>query len=335
MRREVAWPINVSERPFHPYCLQFNRPKTTLPLHFSSLKTSNSALEMKPAFCYKGFTGVKEDHEFPWIRNGSFQLGTEIFGDRSFLNSSSTKPPEFVANSCIQHTFKDKESRKKYQEHNFRYLSTMPPSRPKSRRFSMTYVALIAGAILRFPEKKLTLAQIYQVIEKTFPEFTVTRAGWKNTVRHNLSLHECFVKGEVAANGKSCYWHIHPAYIARFSKGDFRKRPSRELCVLDGHTSLPRVGFDRTQPYTVPFAFGGANSLVEFPSTSKPLHYPTSSSSALTPLVSATPNSSTEWLREYKPYPYYYLFSPLNATLNSHQREKSLRAGNSLYSSNH
>ena len=294
-------------------------------------------LAMNAAFCFKGLPGLKEDDEFSWSRNRPFQLRADLVGNCSFTKKSSTKLPEFVANTCIQSTL-DQES-KKLEEFDMQYLSAMPSSRPKSRRFSMTYVALIASAILRFPEKRLTLSQIYQVIEKSFPEFTVSRTGWKNTVRHNLSLHECFVKGDVSANGKSCYWHIHPAYIARFSKGDFRKRPSRDLCVVDDRTTqFPRVHFDRPQPYTIPYAFGGANSRFNFPyvgenhSASQVL-YPTFSSSVLTPNVNTSTHSSTEWLRQYKPYPYYYLFSPKSAPFNSYQREKSSFANDSIHSS--
>lgn len=97
------------------------------------------------------------------------------------------------------------------------------------KRFSMSYVGLVATAILRSPYHQLSLSEIYQDIDARFPEFTASRVGWKNTVRHNLSLHDCFVKGELAANGKSCYWRIHPAYIERFSRGDYRKRPTKEI----------------------------------------------------------------------------------------------------------
>lgn len=280
---------------------------------------------MRPAFCHKtyhGIPGLKEVQDFPWPMNRTFPLGAESVGGHSRIKTNSTRLSNFTTSSCTEHTFNDQESKlHKYEGH--RFLSAIPPSRPKTRRFSMTYVALIASAILRYPEKRLTLSQIYQVIEKAFPEFTVSRAGWKNTVRHNLSLHECFVKGEVAANGKSCYWHIHPAYITRFSKGDFRKRPSRELCLFDDHTSLSRVDFDRTQTFAVPYAFGGANSLFPFTPTSEAL-CPASANPVLIPRVGkyTAAHPSTDWLREYKPYPYHYLFSPVNVALSSHHREK-------------
>lgn len=293
---------------------------------------------MQPTYCFQGLPGLKEDYEISWARNRPFSLGTEFVRDHSFLKPFSTKLPGFVPTTCIQQTIEAGQVNKKREELNFGFLNGIVPSRPKSKRFSMTYVALIASAILRVPEKRLTLAQIYQVIEKTFPEFTISRAGWKNTVRHNLSLHECFVKGDVAANGKSCYWHIHPAYISRFSKGDFRKRPHRELCTLDEHRSFPRVSFDRIQPYPVPYVLGTPNTRFDFNPCVGTQRQAASQKTLLSghvqkPLLNAAAHSSTEWLNEYKPYPYYYLFSPRNASQISQQTEKDLRAESSVCSS--
>ena len=99
----------------------------------------------------------------------------------------------------------------------------------RRKKSEMSYVALISRAILTSPGKKLTLSEIYQFIEKHFPEFVECRVGWKNTVRHNLSLHNCFIKGELAQHGKSCYWRVHPRYVSRFVLGDFRRQPIRDL----------------------------------------------------------------------------------------------------------
>lgn len=294
---------------------------------------------MQPTYCYQGVPGLKEDYQFSWARNRPFTLSTEMVREHSFLKPFSTKFPGIPPATCVQQAIEAPVS-KKHEELNFGFLTGIVPSRPKSKRFSMTYVALIASAILRVPEKRLTLAQIYQVIEKTFPEFTVSRAGWKNTVRHNLSLHECFVKGEVAANGKSCYWHIHPAYITRFSKGDFRKRPHREICTLEEHRSFPRVSFDRIQPYPVPYMLGAANTRLDFnpyvgAERQAASHKTLFSGSVQKPCLNTAAHSSTEWLNEYKPYPYYYLFSPRNASQISPQTEKQLRVDTSVSSSSH
>ena len=83
---------------------------------------------------------------------------------------------------------------------------------------------MIANAILAAPEKKLCLQEVYESIEKAYPYFRTAHPGWRNSVRHNLSLHECFCKGERCENGKGHYWCIHPANLQDFLRGDFRRR---------------------------------------------------------------------------------------------------------------
>ena len=87
-----------------------------------------------------------------------------------------------------------------------------------------SYTAIIAQAILSSTDKKLPLGCIYEYISEHFPEFLKKGQGWRNCVRHNLSLSECFIKAGRARNGRGNYWGIHPRYIKNFSKGDFRKR---------------------------------------------------------------------------------------------------------------
>lgn len=89
---------------------------------------------------------------------------------------------------------------------------------------SPSYTAIIAQAILSAPDKKLPLGSIYDYIAENFPEFLKKGQGWRNCVRHNLSLSECFIKAGRARNGRGNYWGIHPRYLKNFSKGDFRKR---------------------------------------------------------------------------------------------------------------
>ena len=87
-----------------------------------------------------------------------------------------------------------------------------------------SYIGLIALAILSSPEKKLVLSDIYQWILDNYSYFHTRGSGWRNSIRHNLSLNDCFMKSGRSANGKGHYWTIHPANMEDFSRGDFRRR---------------------------------------------------------------------------------------------------------------
>lgn len=87
-----------------------------------------------------------------------------------------------------------------------------------------SYIGLIALAILSSPEKRLVLSDIYQYILDNYSYFHNRGSGWRNSIRHNLSLNDCFMKAGRSANGKGHYWTIHPANLDDFSRGDFRRR---------------------------------------------------------------------------------------------------------------
>ncbi|NWH61273.1 FOXM1 protein, partial [Geococcyx californianus] len=79
-----------------------------------------------------------------------------------------------------------------------------------SERPPYSYMAMIQFAINSTEKKRMTLKDIYTWIEDHFPYFKhVAKPGWKNSIRHNLSLHDMFVR-ETSANGKFSFWTIHP-----------------------------------------------------------------------------------------------------------------------------
>ena len=102
-----------------------------------------------------------------------------------------------------------------------------------SRNLTETFVAVIAQGILSVPSKRMTLSSIYNFIAKSFPHFDKEKGpGWRNSVRHNLSSNDCFVKASRAENGKGHYWMIHPKDLPEFSKGNYRRprKPRRPRC---------------------------------------------------------------------------------------------------------
>ena len=94
---------------------------------------------------------------------------------------------------------------------------------------TQSYISIISTAILTKPDKKILLHEIYEFFEEKFPYFKyVESQAWKNSIRHNLSLNECFIKNGRSDNGKGNFWSVHPACISDFSRGDFRRRQARQ-----------------------------------------------------------------------------------------------------------
>lgn len=89
-------------------------------------------------------------------------------------------------------------------------------------RPSLTYIALIAKVILSSPSKKLNLASIYSAMEERFPYLRARGPGWRNSVRHNLSVNDCFVKVDRCEDGRGHYWGVHQAHLKDFQQGNFR-----------------------------------------------------------------------------------------------------------------
>ncbi|VVC44241.1 Fork head domain conserved site 2,Fork head domain,Winged helix-turn-helix DNA-binding domain,Fork [Cinara cedri] len=92
-----------------------------------------------------------------------------------------------------------------------------------------SYISLTAMAIWSAPEKMLPLSDIYKFISDRFPYYRKNTQRWQNSLRHNLSFNDCFVKIPRRPDrpGKGAYWALHPAALDMFENGSFLRRRKR------------------------------------------------------------------------------------------------------------
>ncbi|KAG7492489.1 hypothetical protein MATL_G00015120 [Megalops atlanticus] len=105
-----------------------------------------------------------------------------------------------------------------------------------------SFSLLIYMAIEQSPGKSLPVKDIYGWILQQFPYFNSAPAGWKNSVRHNLSLNKCFRKVDRSlgkASGKGSLWCVDPKYRPNLLQALKKQHlpPGHALCT--GHASPP------------------------------------------------------------------------------------------------
>jgi forkhead transcription factor HCM1 len=122
----------------------------------------------------------------------------------------------------------------------------MPSVEDDGNKPSYSYAMLIGMAILRAPNRRLTLAQIYKWISDTFAFYRNSQeTGWQNSIRHNLSLSKSFSKQERPKDdpGKGHYWVINPGFEKTYHKVKPARRPTNPDAFLSGYPNdLPRPG---------------------------------------------------------------------------------------------
>ncbi|OXG24483.1 hypothetical protein C366_00012 [Cryptococcus neoformans Tu401-1] len=140
-------------------------------------------------------------------------------------------------------------------------------------RPDMTHVQVIRLVIAASPRKMMTLAQIYQAIEERWPWHKAGGSTWKNSIRHNLSLNDCFINAErpthEGGSGKGGYWTVNDKLTgktARKLKRSLRSELENEMendeIETDGAGGPPH-------PHPYPQPNGHATY---FPSSFSPTH---------------------------------------------------------------
>ncbi|XP_025916128.1 forkhead box protein N4 [Apteryx rowi] len=105
-----------------------------------------------------------------------------------------------------------------------------------------SYSCLIAMALKNSKTGSLPVSEIYSFMKEHFPYFKTAPDGWKNSVRHNLSLNKCFEKVENKMSGtsrKGCLWALNPAKIDKMEE-EMQKWKRKDLAAI--HRSMANPG---------------------------------------------------------------------------------------------
>lgn len=131
------------------------------------------------------------------------------------------------------------------------------PQLHKNSKPPYSFSCLIFMAIEDSPVKALPVKEVYAWILDHFPYFRNAPTGWKNSVRHNLSLNKCFRKVEKASNlGKGSLWMVDSQYrpnlIQALSRAPF---PPPTAQNISSPEKVPRKSVSTRLPDPVLFPY--------------------------------------------------------------------------------
>lgn len=105
-----------------------------------------------------------------------------------------------------------------------------------------SYSCLIALALKNSRAGSLPVSEIYSFLCQHFPYFENAPSGWKNSVRHNLSLNKCFEKIERPATNsnqrKGCRWAMNPERICKMDE-EVQKWSRKDPAAIRGAMVYP------------------------------------------------------------------------------------------------
>lgn len=139
-----------------------------------------------------------------------------------------------------------------------------------------SYAMLIGLAILQSPEARLTLSQIYHWITTHFPYYKPRDAGWQNSIRHNLSLNDAFIKADKSIDGKGHFWQVKAGCENKFFKGDHSgdeiKKKLRALCATVEPVEASAFQVQTSTHQAIPSKSKPQESRESHPKAEEPVH---------------------------------------------------------------
>ncbi|XP_054714781.1 LOW QUALITY PROTEIN: forkhead box protein N3-like [Uloborus diversus] len=190
----------------------------------------------------KESNGIDDDEltSLAWLQDTNllknFQMGTYGIEGEDVLSDT---PSSDCLDDAIEHVTVNGFG----GEQTVESLSTHSPYNPTlhaSSKPPFSFSCLIFMAIEDSLHKALPVKDIYNWILTHFPYFQNAPTGWKNSVRHNLSLSKCFrkVEKEKGQNvGKGSLWCIDPEFRPNLIQA-LQKAPSMANVEFSNFTCM-------------------------------------------------------------------------------------------------
>ncbi|XP_038210682.1 uncharacterized protein LOC119831422 [Zerene cesonia] len=147
------------------------------------------------------------------LANGNKNQATILIDNSSLSNSRQ------IIKTSVGGTYTVENSQAKYVNTTSNKNNNAVGEFPKP---AYSYSCLIAMALKNSRTGSLPVSEIYNFMCQHFPYFKTAPNGWKNSVRHNLSLNKCFEKIEKpSSNGsqrKGCLWAMNPSKVGKMDE---------------------------------------------------------------------------------------------------------------------